>query len=376
MTDKKIVLVTGGAGFIASHLADHLLARGYKVRALDSLEPQVHPGGKRPGYLDARVELLVGRVSDRGLLEKALDGVWGVAHLASAVGVGQSMYEIARYTELNVQDTAVFLEVLSRRREKPARMMVASSMSLYGEGLYRCPACGADDAPRLRPAEQLKARKWELLCPGCWGPMEPRPTPETKLPYPTSVYSINKRDQEEMCLALGRAYKVPTNALRFFNAFGSRQALSNPYTGVAAIFAGRLMNGREPLLFEDGLQSRDFIHISELVAGIRLSLEREDVSYETLNMGSGRPTSVLAVAEALAAAFGSTVGPKVLGEFREGDTRHCFADMTKTERLLGFKTKMSFAEGLAELLAWMRTQKPEDKGDAAIEELRRHNLTG
>lgn len=372
----KTILVTGGAGFIGSHLADHLLARGYAVRALDSLEPQVHPGGRRPDYLDHRVELRVGRVSDRAALEKALDGAWGVVHLASAVGVGQSMYEIARYTEANVLDTAVFLEVLSRRKDKPRRLVVASSMSLYGEGLYRCAACASDQSPVLRPAEQLKARRWELECASCGGSMEPRPTPETKLPYPTSVYSINKRDQEEMCLAVGRAYKVPTVALRFFNAFGSRQALSNPYTGVAAIFAGRLLNGRPPVIFEDGRQSRDFIHVSELVSGIRTALEREDVAFEALNLGSGRPTSVLDVAQALAKALGVPRAPSVLGEFREGDTRHCFADMSKTERLLGFKAKMTFDEGLAELLVWMRTQKPEDKGDAALEELRRHNLTG
>ncbi|MBI2362845.1 MAG: NAD-dependent epimerase/dehydratase family protein [Elusimicrobia bacterium] len=372
----KTILVTGGAGFIGSHLADHLLSRGYAVRALDALEPQVHPGGRPPSYLDPRVELRVGRVSDRVALEKSLEGVWGVVHLASAVGVGQSMYEIARYTEANVLDTAVFLEVLSRRKEKPKRLVVASSMSLYGEGLYRCAACASEQSPVLRPAGQRKARRWELECASCAGPMEPRPTPETKLPYPTSVYSINKRDQEEMCLAVGRAYKIPTVALRFFNAFGSRQALSNPYTGVAAIFAGRLLNGRPPVIFEDGRQSRDFIHVSELVSGIRTALEREDVAFEALNLGSGRPISVLEVALALAKALDKPIAPSVLGQFREGDTRHCYADMSKTERLLGFTAKMTFDEGLAELLAWMRTQKPEDKGDAALEELRRHNLTG
>lgn len=372
----RTVLITGGAGFIGSHLADHLLARGYRVRALDSLEPQVHPGGKRPDYLDTRVELLKGRVCDRALLDKALDGVWGVLHLASAVGVGQSMYEIARYTEANVMDTAVFLEVLTRRSQKPARLVVASSMSLYGEGLYRCPACASEQSPPLRPAEQLKARDWEMRCPACKAAMAPAPTPETKLPAPTSVYSINKRDQEEMCLAVGRAYKIPTLALRFFNAFGSRQALSNPYTGVAAIFAGRILNGREPVIFEDGRQGRDFIHVSELAAGIRAALEREDVAYEAMNLGTGRPISVLEVAEALLKALGSPLKARIMNEFREGDTRHCYADMAKTERLLGFKAKMSFADGLGELLPWMRTQKPADHGDAAIEELRRHKLTG
>ncbi len=373
---KRTVLITGGAGFIGSHLADHLLARGYRVRALDALEPQVHPGGKAPDYLDKRVELIKGRASDRALLEKALEGAWGVLHLASAVGVGQSMYQIARYTELNVMDTAVFFEVLSRRKEKPARLVVASSMSLYGEGLYRCAGCGSEQSPWLRPAEQLKAHDWEMRCPACRTVMAPLPTPETKLPYPTSVYSINKRDQEEMCLAVGRAYRIPTVALRFFNAFGSRQALSNPYTGVAAIFAGRILNGREPVIFEDGLQSRDFIHVSDLVAGIRAALEREDVAYEAMNLGSGRPISVLEVCQALLKALGSPLKPRVMNEFREGDTRHCCADMAKAERLLGFKAKLTFAEGLKELLAWMGTQRPVDHGDAALEELRRHNLTG
>ncbi|MFH1724559.1 MAG: NAD-dependent epimerase/dehydratase family protein [Elusimicrobiota bacterium] len=373
---KTKVLITGGAGFIGSHLADHMLSNGYEVSVLDSLEPQVHPGRRKPDYLNPEVKLWAGRVGDRGLLDRALDGVEVVVHLASVVGVGQSMYEIERYTLSNVADTATLLEVLTQRQPRVRRLVVASSMSLYGEGLYRCPGCGADRAPAVRPVEQLKARDWEMRCPDCRGAMEPLPTPEDKLPQPTSVYAINKRDQEEMCLSIGRAYKIPTVALRFFNVFGTRQALSNPYTGVVAIFSGRLLNDRPPIIFEDGRQSRDFIHVSDLARALRLAVERADVSYEAINLGSGKPVTVLEVARSLSELLGRRGEPRIVNEFREGDIRHCFADGAKAKRLLGFSPDKSFSDGMRELLDWMRTQKPEDSGDAAYAELKKRQLAG
>jgi len=369
-------LITGGAGFIGSHLTDHLLSQGYDVRILDSLESQVHPTGKRPDYLANEAELLVGRVKDEALLKKALADIEVVFHLGSAVGVGQSQYEIVRYTETNVLDTAVLLETLSKERGKVEKLVVASSMSLYGEGLFHCPKCDKERCPSLRPREQLKARRWELECDQCQTPMKPLPTPETKLPFPNSVYAINKRDQEEMCLAVGRAYKIPTVAPRFFNAFGSRQSLSNPYTGVAAIFAGRLMTKNRPIIFEDGGQTRDFIHISDLVRAIGLCAESPKADYQTINLGAGRGVSVLEVANTLKDALGSSLEPDVRGEFREGDTRHCFADASKAKELLGFEPSKDFAQGIKELLEWMETQEPEDQGDAAVDELVKRGLTG
>ncbi len=370
---KPKVLITGGAGFIGSHLTDHLLKEGYPVRILDCLEPQVHPGGKRPDYLSPEAELIVGSIEDKATLSSALDGCSRVIHLASLVGVGQSMYEIERYTKTNVLGTASLLQTLVDRKERPARLIVASSMSLYGEGQYRCGSCRENRAPNLRPTEQLEKRDWEPRCFKCDEPLKAIGTREDKLPCPTSIYSINKRDQEEMCLTIGRSYKIPTVALRFFNAFGSRQALTNPYTGVAAIFAGRILNKRPPVLFEDGLQSRDFLHVSELARGIRLAMESE-VEDQVANLGSGSPTTVKEVASAISKKVGFDSAPLIENKFREGDTRHCFADASKARELFGFEPGMSFAQGLEELLAWMETQSPEDRGDAAIDELNARGL--
>src|SRR6476660_6070491 len=291
------VLVTGGAGFIGSHLADRLLAQGHQVRALDNLDPQVHPQGERPDYLDADVELQTGDVRDRDAVRRALEDVDAVVHFAAAVGVGQSMYEIERYTSINAIGAAVVLEEAVERRDAIRKLLVASSMSIYGEGQYRNPATGESGlAPWLRPEPQLAAREWEVLAED-GTPLEPEPTAETKPLRPTSIYAINKRDHEEMFLAIGAAYGIPAVALRFFNVYGARQALSNPYTGVAAIFSSRLMNDNRPVIFEDGRQTRDFIDVRDLVRGCALALTTDGAEGSTLNLGTGRATSILQVAE-------------------------------------------------------------------------------
>src|SRR3989440_10125503 len=298
------VLITGGAGFIGSHLADRLLADAYEVRALDNLDPQVHAGGERPDYLDPEVELQAGDVRDRDVVRRALDGVDAVVHFAAAVGVGQSMYEVERYTSVNAIGAAVVLEETLERRDGIRKLLVASSMSIYGEGQYRNPRTGESGlAPWLRAEEQLAAREWEVL--GDDGmPLEPEPTSETKPLRPTSIYAINKRDHEEMFLAVGAAYGIPAVALRFFNVYGERQSLSNPYTGAAAIFSSRLLNGEPPLIFEDGRQSRDFVHVRDIVQAFSLALERRDVVDVALNVGTGRATSIAAIASGLATALG------------------------------------------------------------------------
>src|SRR3954471_13294178 len=255
---SKHILITGGAGFIGSHLADELLARGYRVRALDNLSPQVHGSAQRwPDYLNDDVELIVGDVRDDAAVRKALDGIDAVYHLAAAVGVGQSMYEIANYTSLNNLGTAVLLEAVLERREQIGRLVVASSMSIYGEGLYRDPD-GQISAGMERTVEQLHRHEWEVVN-NRGEVLTPVATPEAKPPTLASVYALSKFDQERMCLMVGRAYAVPTVALRFFNVYGTRQALSNPYTGVLAIFAARLLSGQPPVIFEDGYQQRDFV---------------------------------------------------------------------------------------------------------------------
>ncbi len=363
------VLVTGGAGFIGSHLADALVARGVAVRVLDSLDPQVHgPAASRPALLPPGIDFVHGSVTSPADAARALDGIQAVVHLAAAVGVGQSMYAIASYVDANARGTAVLLDAIVNREHAVRRLVVASSMSIYGEGRYRCPACGPV-APPLRPLGQLEARDWEMRCPRCRATAEPAPTDEDKPLLPTSVYAVTKRDQEELCLCVGRAYGIPTVALRLFNVYGPRQALSNPYTGVAAIFAARLLNGQPPLVFEDGRQSRDFVHVSDVVTGFCLALENPSVSDVAINLGTGRATTVLEVARWLGQALGTTTPPEVVGKFREGDIRHCIADGERARRLLGFTARVRVEDGIGDLAGWLGSQRPVDRVGQAHAEL-------
>ena len=363
------VLITGGAGFIGSHLADRLLADGHEVRALDSLDPQVHADGDRPDYLASDVDLYLGDVRDHEAVRRALDGVDAVVHFAAAVGVGQSMYEIERYTSINAIGAAVVLEEALERRDAVRKVIVASSMSIYGEGQYGNPRTGESGlAPAQRPEAQLAARQWEVV--GEDGtPLEPEPTAETKPLRPSSIYAINKRDHEEMFLAVGAAYGVPTVALRFFNVYGERQALSNPYTGVAAIFSSRLLNDRPPVVFEDGEQTRDFIDVRDIARCCALALEQNGADGRTLNVGTGIPTSVLEVARVIAKGLGKEIEPEIRHEYRAGDIRHCYADPSLAQELLGFRAEIPFEAGMQELLVWLEGQEAADSVDAAREAL-------
>jgi dTDP-L-rhamnose 4-epimerase len=368
------VLVTGGAGFIGSHLADALLAEGYDVRALDNLDAQVHGGRARPGYLDPDVELVVGDVRDRTAVARALDGVDTVVHFAAAVGVGQSMYEIERYAAVNTLGCAVLLEEAVARRDRIAKLLVASSMSIYGEGQYANPLTGKHGlAPGLRPEERLARREWEVAADD-GTELVPEPTAETKPLRPSSVYAISKRDHEELTLAVGAAYGIPAVALRFFNVYGERQALSNPYTGVAAIFASRLLNGRRPLVFEDGLQTRDFIDVHDVARGCLLALATDGADGRAVNFGTGVPTSVLDVADVLARGLGVEIEPEIVGQYRAGDVRHCYADTHMAAELLGFEATIGFEEGMRHLLAWLADQEAADAVDAAHEALTARGL--
>jgi dTDP-L-rhamnose 4-epimerase len=364
-------LVTGGAGFVGGHLVRELVARGDEVVVLDSLEEQVH-GGVTP-ELPAGVELIVADVGDPAAADRALQGVDRVVHLAAAVGVGQSMYEIARYTERNTMQTATFLERLVAQRPMPTRLVVASSMSIYGEGEYECPEHGRT-APPPRPEEQLLARQWELYCPTCGSVLSPVGTRESKPLIPTSIYAITKRDHEELCLVTGAAYGIPTVALRFFNVYGPEQALSNPYTGVAAIFASRLLNGHPPVIFEDGEQSRDFTHVSDIVRGIALALESEAATGHAINLGTGRPSTVLQIAQALAAGLDVEIEPIRNEQYRAGDIRHCVADPKRARELLGFEAEVKLEDGMRNLLEWLVDQEAEDRVDDATRELAARGL--
>jgi dTDP-L-rhamnose 4-epimerase len=371
----KNLLITGGAGFIGSHLADLLLAGGDRVRVLDSLSPQVHgEGGERPAYLAPEVELVRGDVRDPLAVRRALaEGgpVDAVVHLAAAVGVGQSMYRIADYTAVNELGTAVLLEALAAN---PAgRLVVASSMSVYGEGLARAPD-GTLVEPGERSADALGRHRWEPEGPG-GEPLEPVPTPETKRPALASVYALGKYAQERMCLIWGRAYGVPVTALRFFNVYGTRQALSNPYTGVLAIFASRLLNGNPPMIFEDGRQRRDFVHVRDVARACLAALERDGAAGEAVNVGSGVPRTVEEVARGIAQAVGRPgLRPQVTGRYRIGDIRHCYADTARARDLLGFEAREDFQAGLAEMSGWLAGQVAVDRVDQATDELLRRGL--
>jgi dTDP-L-rhamnose 4-epimerase len=373
---SRAVLITGGAGFIGSHLADHLLQRGYRVRVLDNLDPQVHGNeGRRPDYLDAEVELMVGDVRDPAAVANALDGIDAVYHLAACVGVGQSMYEVERYTDVNNRGTAVLLEALIKRASRAPieRLVVASSMSLYGEGLYTAPD-GSVMAGQERPLEQLKRREWEVT-DGAGNNLTPIPTPESKAPALASVYALSKYDQERLCLITGRAYNIPTVALRFFNVYGTRQALSNPYTGVLAIFASRLLNGKAPLVNEDGNQRRDFVSVLDIAQACRLAMETADVAGQVFNIGSGRNYTVLEIARRLAEVLGRNVEPEITGTYRIGDIRHCFADISLARELLGYNPAVEFEDGLIELAQWLEGQAAVDRVQQAAAELSARGLT-
>ncbi len=364
------ILVTGGAGFIGSFLVDALVERGYEVRIYDALVPQVHgPEQALPSYLNPSAEFIWGDVLNREALAKALEGVDVVFHLAAAVGVGQSMYQIQHYTEANTLGGAILLDLLANTKHQVRKMLVASSMSIYGEGKYHCGDCGVV-FPRLRTEAQLRTRDWEMKCPSCGQDVGLLPTDEEKPLYPTSIYAITKRDHEEMFLSTGLAYGIPAVALRFFNAYGPRQALSNPYTGVMAIFSSRLLNHQPPVIYEDGLQSRDFVHISDIVQGLLLAMDRPEADYQVFNLGTGVPTSIAEVAELLSQHLtGGQVKPQILNQFRAGDIRHCYADLTKARRLLGFEARIPLQEGVADLLTWVKEQTAEDRYEQVEKEL-------
>lgn len=363
------ILITGGAGFIGSHLANRLTENGHQVRVIDALSDQVHGSDAAfPQYLHADIERIHGDVRSRDDMRKALSGVTHVFHFAAAVGVGQSMYEIEHYTDINNRGTAVLLECLL---EHPVqRLVVASSMSIYGEGLYR--RGDRMFEPPLRTREQLAAGRWEVEVDG--QPLEPVPTPEAKTAAPASVYALSKYDQEKLCLIFGNTYNVPTVALRFFNVYGPEQALSNPYTGVLAIFASRCLNKSAPIIFEDGQQQRDFVSVWDIAQACALAMTTPAVG-EVFNIGSGQMRTIESVAHDVIRATNAAVRPEINGKYRAGDIRHCYADISKARELLGYEPSVRFEEGLVELAEWLSQAQATDNFMHATAELSRRGLT-
>lgn len=368
-------LVTGGAGFVGSHLVDLLLERGHEVRVLDNLDPLAHPSGKPPTHLDPDVDLRVADLRDRHAVERAVGGVDAVFHLGGVVGNGESMVNVRRAVETNTTGTATLLEAVLARRDRVRRLVLASSMVVYGEGAYACLEHRRVPAPG-RSLEQLRRRDWEPRCPACARELAPVPIREDEPLRPTSVYGITKRDQEELCLVLGRAYGLEAVALRYLNVYGPRQALGNPYTGVAAIFAARLLSGRPPRVFEDGRQVRDLVHVADVAYATAAAMDAPGAAGNALNVATGRRVQVADLARGLAGALGSDLEPEITGEFRAGDIRHSFADTSRAAELLGFRAERTLADGLPELARWVATQTVEERGDEAVAQLRRIGLVG
>jgi len=353
---SRRALITGGAGFIGSHLADELLAHGYRVRALDLLLPQAHGAERRrPAHLAADVELLQGDLRDPSMTRRALAGVDAVFHLGARVGVEQSMFELAEYTSVNNLGTATLIEAIAERPVE--RLVVLSCSSVYGEGLYR-DETGRRYEDVTRTREQLLRRIWEPRSSE-GRPLAPLLTPETKAVSIRSVYSLSKWDQEQLCLIAGAGYRVPTVALRCFNVYGPRQTLSSPHTGVLPIFAARLLAGNPPLVFEDGHQQRDFVHVRDVARACRLALEAPEAPGGVINLGSGLPVTILDAAERMARVLGSDVDPHVTHQYRVGDIRHCIADISLARRVLGYEPAIDLDAGMAELAGWLSTRPSE-----------------
>lgn len=367
------ILVTGGAGFIGSYLVDELIKRKHQVTIYDNLEPQVHQG-KVPTYLNKKAKFIKADICDRTQLNKALLNTDVVFHKAAMVGVGQSMYEIEKYTKVNTYGTAVLLDlIVNKHKSHIKKLIVAASMSEYGEGLYECKTCG-EVKPELRQEKQLVKALWEPRCPNCGSELTGKPTTESAELSNSSIYAINKKDQEEMCLLIGKTFGIPTVALRYFNVYGPRQSLSNPYTGVAAIFISRIKANRPPVIFEDGKQTRDFVSVHDIVSANLAVLNSKRADYKVFNVGSGNKIAISDLGKLLIKLINPKLKIEITNQFRKGDIRHCFSDISKIKKEVGWEPKVKLEDGLRELIEWSRDAESKDTFDQATDILKKKGV--
>ncbi|HEY9123186.1 MAG TPA: SDR family NAD(P)-dependent oxidoreductase [Bacteroidales bacterium] len=374
----KNILITGGAGFIGSNLSLKLITKGYKVTVLDILSKQIH--GENPNEstlyqsIKDKVDFIKGDVSNRQDLEKALKNQDAIIHLAAETGTGQSMYEIEKYNNVNIMGTAIMWDIIANQNHSIKKVVVASSRAIYGEGKYLCKTHG-NVYPIARKDQDMRNGDFNVKCPFCASNVELVATTEDSKIHPTSIYGFTKQAQEEMSLIAGKSLNIPVVAFRYQNVYGPGQSLSNPYTGILSIFSTRIKNGNEITVFEDGKESRDFVYIDDVVDATILGLEKDEANFESFNVGTGERIDVLTVAQTLKEKYGASVDVKITGNFRLGDIRHNFADISKAQKLLGFLPKVNFKKGISNFVDWVNTQDiPKDNYQESIEEMKRKGL--
>ncbi len=368
------VLISGGAGFIGSNLALKLMDRGYEVVLLDNLSRQIHGENPEESYtynlVKDKCELIVGDVTNFDDWRKSLKGVDIVVHLAAETGTGQSMYEINKYVDVNIGGTAKLMEVITNETNQVKKVVVAASRAVYGEGKFQCKEHGIV-YPESRKDEDMSQGDYEVKCPICHENVEMLPTDEDSKLHPTSVYGHTKQSQEELCMIVGKSINLPVVAFRFQNVYGPGQSLKNPYTGILSIFSTRIKNGNDLNIFEDGLETRDFVYIEDITDSIILGIENDNANFQSFNVGAGEKIDVLAVANTLKEKYGSNVNISVSGNYRLGDIRHNLGDLTKIRNLLGYEPKVNFTEGISNFVDWVEKQNVEsDNYEASIEEMK------
>jgi dTDP-L-rhamnose 4-epimerase len=369
------VLITGGAGFIGSNLSLKLIEKGYKVTVLDNLSPQIH-GEYSPLYesIKDKVNFIKGTVLSYADWKKSLDDVDVVVHFAAETGTGQSMYEIEKYTDVNIKGTSIFLDILANERHSVKKMIIASSRSIYGEGKYDCPKCGVV-YPNERKDEDMSKGDFAVKCPICGADAKLMATDEESKIHPSSIYGITKQVQEQMFMVMGKSLDIPVVAFRYQNVYGAGQSLSNPYTGILSIFSTRIKNGNDINIFEDGKESRDFVYVDDVVEATILGIEKDEANYEVFNVGLGEAIDVNTVADTLVRAYNSNSKITISGNYRLGDIRDNYADLTKIKSKLGFEPKVSFEEGIRRFTSWVNAQEVvENKYEKSIEEMKEKGL--
>ena len=372
------VLISGGAGFIGSNLALKLMDRGYEVVLLDNLSQQIHGENPEESYtynlVRDKCELIVGDVTKFEDWRRALKSVDIVVHLAAETGTGQSMYEINKYVDVNIGGTAKLMEVITNEINQVKKVVVAASRAVYGEGKFQCEEHGTV-YPESREDQDMSRGDFEVKCPICNQNVEMLPTDEKSKLHPTSVYGHTKQSQEELCMIVGKSINLPVVAFRFQNVYGPGQSLKNPYTGILSIFSTRIKNGNDLNIFEDGLETRDFVYIEDITDSIILGIENDNANFQSFNVGSGEKIDVLTVANTLKEKYGSNVNINVSGNYRLGDIRHNLGDLTKIRTLLGYEPKVKFTEGISNFVDWVEKQNVEsDNYEASIEEMKKKGL--